>query len=92
MNAVKLDGKFHGVIVKNKDGSIVPQDEYVVFLAKDNAFPVALDAYYHECQRLNASLEQLGAIRELRDRLRAWRSNNPDKCKIPDVQTEEIIL
>jgi hypothetical protein len=28
---VKLDGKFHGIIAKNKDGSIVPQDQWIGF-------------------------------------------------------------
>ena len=38
----RLDGKFHGTIVKNKNGQEVPPDEFAVFLAKDNAFPATL--------------------------------------------------
>lgn len=87
----KLDGKFHGIIVKNKDQSIVPQDQWVVFLAKDNAFPVALEAYYQECKRLGAKEEQLQAVREMIHRVRFWRSQNHHLCKIPDVQTGEIV-
>lgn len=34
----KLDAKFYGEIRKVKDGAVVPEDEYVVFLAKDTAF------------------------------------------------------
>ena len=39
----KLDAKFYGVIVKNKDESIVPQDQYMVFLAKDAAVVAMLE-------------------------------------------------
>jgi len=35
---MKLDAKFFGEIFKAKDHSRVPDDEYAVFLAKDNAF------------------------------------------------------
>lgn len=88
---VKLDGKFHGIIAKNKDQSIVPQDQWVVFLAKDNAFPATLDFYRQECQRQRASQAQLSAVDDLVNRLRDWRDANPSKCKVPDVQPEEIV-
>lgn len=87
----KLDGKFHGVIVKNKDGSIVPQDQWIVFLAKDNAVPKMLAAYYTECQKQGASIEQLDAVAGLITRVDQWRRQNFDKCKVPDVQPGEII-
>jgi hypothetical protein len=87
----KLDGKFHGVIVKNKDGSTVPQDQWVVFLAKDNAFPATLDFYRLECERVGARGDQLKAVDDLIDRVKAWRKANPDKCKVPDVRADEIV-
>jgi hypothetical protein len=31
---MKLDGKFYGVVIRNKDQSVVPPDQWVVFLAK----------------------------------------------------------
>ncbi len=88
----KLDGKFHGVIVKNKDQSIVPQDQWMVFLAKDNAVPVMLNSYFSECRRLGASIEQLDAIAALIKRVQDWRDANPNKCKTPDVQPGEITV
>lgn len=45
----KLDAKFYGSIFKAKNGDIVPEDEYMVFLAKDNAFPATLLFYRDEC-------------------------------------------
>jgi hypothetical protein len=87
---MKLDGKFHGVVVKNKDGSVVPQDQWLVFLAKDNAVPATLAFYQEECTRLGADLAQIEAVRELRDRVDEWRRENPHACKTPDVQAGEL--
>lgn len=87
---MKLDGKFHGVIVKNKDGSVVPQDQWVVFLAKDNAFLPTLHFYYDECERQGAAMEQLEAVAAMIVRVGEWRKDNPSKCKTPDVAAGEI--
>ncbi len=87
----KLDGKFHGMIAKNKDGSIVPQDQWIVFLAKDNALPATLKFYYDECERDGCAMEQLEAIADLIVRVENWRSENLEKCKSADVQAGEII-
>lgn len=88
----KLDGKFHGVIVKNKDGSVVPQDEWMVFLAKDNALPATLQFYLEESARLGASQDQIAAIVGLIERVQSWRFHNAAKCKTPDVQEGELVL
>lgn len=87
---MKLDGKFHGVVVKNKDGSVVPQDQWMVFLAKDNAVPATLAFYQKECERLGAAPEQIHAIGEMRARVAQWRKEHADLCKVPDVQSGEI--
>lgn len=88
----KLDGKFHGIIVKNKDQSIIPQDQWVVFLAKDNAFPATLKFYLEECKRQGAGYRQIQSLEELIKRVEKWRSANYKLCKIPDVEVGEIIL
>jgi hypothetical protein len=87
----KLDGKFHGDIYKAKDDSKVPDDEYVVFLAKDNAFAAVLPLYLDECIALDADAEQIGAVARLIDRVNAWREANPDKCKVPDAAGERVL-
>ncbi len=86
----KLDSKFHGLLVKNKDQSIVPQDEWVVFLAKDNAFPPTLQFYLDECKRQGATMDQLMAIRNLIARVEAWRDEFPGACHTPDVHRGEL--
>lgn len=87
---MKLDGKFHGVIVKNKDQSIVPQDQWMVFLAKDNAFPATLAFYREECLRQGASREQVRAVEDLCERVGQWRREHPELCKTPDVNPGEL--
>lgn len=87
----KFDGKFHGIIVKNKDGSVVPQDQWMVFLIKDDAFPATLRFYRAECERQEAGPEQLKAVDEAIERMDLWRERNAHLCKTPDVQPGEIV-
>lgn len=87
----KLDGKFHGVIVKNKNQQIVPQDQWMCFLAKDNAVPAMLKFYLEECTRKGADESQVQAVRDMINRCNQWRAEHPDLCKIPDVEKNEII-
>ena len=58
----KLDAKFAGLIYKVKDGSIVPDDEYMVFLAQDKAFLPTLVFYRAECVRQGADKEHIDAV------------------------------
>jgi hypothetical protein len=86
----KLDGKFYGVIVKNKNGALVPPDQWIVFLAKDNALPATLAFYEAECLRQGAEPAQVEAVGELRRRVDAWRTVNSRMCKTPDVEPGEL--
>lgn len=88
---MKLDGKFYGEIRKAKDDSIVPDDEYVVFLAKDNAFAAILPEYRDMCKALGADTEQLLAVDRLIQRVQVWRAANPDKLKVPDAKGEKLL-
>lgn len=88
----KLDGKFYSDgIYKAKDNSRVPEDEWIVFLAKDNAFAAMLPLYHAECMRLGADAEQMAAVERLLERVDAWREANPDKCKTPDAAGERML-
>ncbi len=89
--AQKLDAKFSGVIFKIKDGSIVPDDEYMVFLVKDNAFAETLPFYLEKCVELGADEEHIAAVARTIDRLNAWRSANPHRLKVPDAKGEKLV-
>lgn len=86
----KLDGKFYGTIYKNKDGSRVPDDQFVVFLAKDKAFLPTLRFYFDECERQGAEQSQLNAVIALIARVEAWQAAHPELMKVPDVHPGEI--
>lgn len=87
----KFDAKFSGVIFKIKNGEIVPDDEYMVFLAKDAAFPATLQFYRDECARLGADNEQLAAVDRVIKRLANWRSANMNRIKVPDAKGEKLV-
>ena len=86
---VKLDAKFYGQIRKVKDDTTVPDDEYVVFLAKDTAFASILPVYYYQCIRLGCDAEQIEAVELMIKRLELWRAENPDKVYIANGQDPE---
>jgi hypothetical protein len=87
----KLDAKFYAAVHKVKDGKSVPDDEWVIFLAKDNAFPATLEFYHDECVRLGADQEQLDSVRRMHRRVMQWRAENPDRCKVPDAKGEKLL-
>lgn len=89
---MKLDSKFSGVIIKAKDSTVVPDDEYVVFLAKDNAFAAILPAYHQKCLELGCSVEQVASVNRLIMRVQDWRYENPERCKDPDIARGEKML
>lgn len=87
----KLDAKFSGVIFKVKNGAIVTDDQYMVFLAKDDAFLPTLQFYLAECKRIGADMEHLAAVERTLERLIQWRHANPDLCKVPDAKGELLV-
>lgn len=91
MRTRKLDAKFSGVIFKVKDGSIVPDDQYMVFLAKDRAFLPTLMFYREECVRIGADEEHVGAVDRTIARLLAWQTDNADLLKVPDAKGEKLV-
>lgn len=80
-----LDGKFRGTIYRHLDQKVVSPDEWVVFLAKDNAFPDTLRFYRAKCEEIGAAAEQLAAVDRLIARVDAWRAQHPEAHKIPDA-------
>lgn len=88
---MKLDAKFSGVIYKVKNGSIVTDDEYVVFLAKDTAFAHILPLYRDECIKLGADQEQIASVNRMITRLTDWRAANQHLVKVPDAKGEKLL-
>jgi hypothetical protein len=88
---LKLDAKFYAAVHKVKDGKSVPDDEWVIFLAKDNAFPATLQFYLEECVRLGADEEHCESVQRMIRRLEQWRQANPDRCKVPDARGEKLL-
>lgn len=87
----KMDKKFYGEIHKVKDSSIVPDDQWICFLIKDNAFALTLPTYYENCVKLGCDSEQLRLVREMMERVETWRLRNPEKLKIPDALGERVL-
>ena len=87
----KLDAKFYGSIFKAKNGHVVPDDEYMVFLAKDNAFPATLQFYRDECVRLGADQQHIDAVDRTIARLNLWRHVNSHRLKVPDAKGERLL-
>lgn len=91
--STKLDPKFYGEIRKVKDDSLVPDDEWVVFLAQDDAFPPTLEFYRQRCIELGADWEQIDGVNRMLNRVYAWRSmaGNQERCKTPDAHGEKML-
>ena len=89
---MKMDAKFYGVIRKAKDDTLVPEDQYVVFLVKDNAFPATLAKYRETCVALGSDPEHISAVDAMMTRMYSWRAANPGLCKIPDASGEKLLV
>jgi len=92
----KLDAKFYGRIHKAKDDSLVPEDQYVVFLAKDSVFAAMfLDhktGYLARCKQADCDEEQIAAVEAMADRLKEWREVNWMTTKAPDAKGERLLV
>lgn len=87
---MKMDGKVHGTLVRNKDGREIPEDEFIVFRPHDNAVPEMLVCYRNLLIGQGASAEQIAAVIDLELRVGAWRAKHPERCKVADVQPGEL--
>lgn len=88
---MKLDAKFKGDVYKVKDNSFVQPDEWLVFLAKDNAFAAVLPLYREECVRRGCDAEQIAAVDRAIERVREWRESHPERLKNPDAAGERLL-
>lgn len=93
-NVETIDRKFKFLAVNPGNGNIFTNYQGIVFLAKDNALLPTLEFYYQQCRILGVAKPQLDGIDLLIKRVKKWREANPDRCKIPDVDSgkEEAIV
>lgn len=87
----KLDKKFYGRIFKVKDSTLVPDDQYVVFLAKDNAFAKLIEQYPQICEELGCDAKQVEMAKQVVENVKRWRGEHEDLCKNPDAEGERVI-
>ena len=87
----KMDAKFYANVYKVKDYSLVPEDQWMVFLVKDNAFAAIFPDYITKCFELGCDAEQMAALRRAQERINAWRAANPSLCKNPDAAGERLM-
>lgn len=81
---MKIDQKYKGRITKRSDGTIVPEDEWIVFRAKDLALPAAMSAYIRKCEQLGCNKDFIQEFIKLKGRVVRFQISNPERCKIPD--------
>lgn len=84
-----LDGKFKGTVYRSRDNQVVDDEQWMVFLAKDNAVPQMLAFYRNRCVELGAGEEQIKSVDRLIDRVHAWRQTHHELCKVPDAEPGE---
>jgi hypothetical protein len=87
----KLDQKFYGDVYKAKDGSDVPDNQWVVFLAKDDAFALTMPTYLENCKKLGCDAEQIAAVERLIANIHEVRAGQPGRNKKPDAEGEALI-
>jgi len=85
---MRIDQKYYGEVFKN-DGSKVPEEEMIVFRAKDRAVPNMLEFYAQECERIGCSDFHVEGIMLLRERVIYYQESR-GFCKVPDTYEHEI--
>jgi hypothetical protein len=86
---MKMDRKYKGRVYKN-DGSLVPDDEWIVFRAKDRCVPEMLIGYIGYCYEQRVDIEHITGMMELLSRVMRFQLDNPERCKFPDTLPGEL--
>ncbi len=77
--------RFNASRVKDPSSPIITEYSAVVFKCADNAFLPTLEFYLQECHRVGASKKQKDGVHLLIERVKRWREEHKDQCKIPDI-------
>jgi len=86
----ELDGKFHGWVMRKRDGQV--ERDFVVFVPRDKLLPELLRHYRLLCEAAGANALHLEAIDQLRVRVMKWQQDHPKEVKIPDTSPGEVLL
>lgn len=83
----QIDRKFSVTAVSRTSYNVYDESNAVVFLARDPALLYALDGYLTGCIALGADVNQIEAVKLLKQRVEKFQSENP--VKLPGVETDE---
>jgi len=83
----KMDHKYvckgDGIFNVNT-GLVVPEDEWIVFRAKDTAVPMMLEFYRQACKDLGCNNNHIRSIEDLINRVDNFQDKHPERCRVPD--------
>ena len=80
-----IDRKYKILAVNPCSGNVHTEEDAVVFLAKDRAFPYALEEYLRQCKKLQCDDIHLESIRLLIARVDSYQEKMGSK--VPDTNT-----
>jgi len=86
---MRIDRKYYGEVFKN-DGTLVPEEEMIVFRAKDRAVPAMLQFYADECRSIGCSDFHVEQMLVLKERVTHFQQTT-GFCKIADTNPDELI-
>jgi hypothetical protein len=86
-----MDVRFFGTVRKVRDGTVVPDDQWMRFLLTDDAFAEVLPIYRRICERMGADDKQLAAVDRAITRVQAWRKVHPNELKMPHAKGERLL-
>ena len=81
-----IDRKFKLLAVNPCNGKIYTEDDAVVFCAKDECLPAALEAYKDVCEIRGCGKEHIESIELLIERVHDFQRYR--ETKLPDTETD----
>lgn len=78
-----IDRKYKILAVNPCSGNVHTEDDSILFLAKDQALLVALEAYVEECSLLGCEDSHLESVNLLIERVEQYQKNI--KSEVPDT-------
>ena len=83
-----IDRKYRILAINPCKGAFHTEEDSILFLAKDRAVPVMLQAYRKECERIGCQPEHLESVNLLIDRVVDFQEQKGSKTPNTDTQCE----